>query len=223
MLISCGSLFVSNYEAGKFQFAFLAYHMLFMCYVYFEIWHIRENFKGDFEKAIIYLPTNQEKELLKATSPFVLKEIKEASIFRIFKLSGMNSSDIGRLKKSVMDRNNVAHSNGNIFYRSEKELELKIDEMLRCIELIQNQSKSILHSCIENFLIESFDPENREFIDNSDRVREVLVHQNYLSAADLKSIRQFDITQLSSDPSLKSINSLNDMEEILFDGDEVVI
>ena len=33
--------FESNYTHGKYQFAFLAYHMLTMSFVYFNIWQIR--------------------------------------------------------------------------------------------------------------------------------------------------------------------------------------
>jgi hypothetical protein len=35
--------FESNYENGKYQFAFLAYHMLTMSFVYFNIWQIKRS------------------------------------------------------------------------------------------------------------------------------------------------------------------------------------
>ena len=34
--------FETNYTHGKYQFAFLAYHMLTMSFVYFNLWQIRE-------------------------------------------------------------------------------------------------------------------------------------------------------------------------------------
>ena len=33
--------FLANYEKQKYQFAFIAYHMLFMSFVYFSIWKIK--------------------------------------------------------------------------------------------------------------------------------------------------------------------------------------
>jgi hypothetical protein len=33
--------FHDNCASGKYQFAFLAYHMLTMCFVYFNIWQIK--------------------------------------------------------------------------------------------------------------------------------------------------------------------------------------
>ena len=43
------------YTHGKYQFAFLAYHMLTMSCVYFNIWQIRQTRPEDFEKGLICL------------------------------------------------------------------------------------------------------------------------------------------------------------------------
>ena len=40
--------FESNYNNAKYPFAFIAYHMLYMSFVYFEVWQIKENRKIDF-------------------------------------------------------------------------------------------------------------------------------------------------------------------------------
>lgn len=45
--------FETNYTHGKYQFAFLAYHMLMMSFVYFHIWQIKQTDPGEFEKALI--------------------------------------------------------------------------------------------------------------------------------------------------------------------------
>lgn len=62
--------FETNYIHGKFQFAFLAYHMLTMSFVYFNIWQIKQTRPDDFENAMIGFNKDVEKELLAATSPF---------------------------------------------------------------------------------------------------------------------------------------------------------
>jgi len=51
--------FESNYTHAKYQFAFLAYHMLTMSFVYFNIWQIRQSRKKDFEKALIGFGTHR--------------------------------------------------------------------------------------------------------------------------------------------------------------------
>jgi hypothetical protein len=207
--------FVTNYEAEKYPFAFLTYHMLFMSFVYFEIWQIKINNSADFEKAMIGFTKEMEKKLMEASSPFLLWQVKESSVFRFLKLIGMNNADIGQFCKIVAERNNAAHSNGVIYSRSQRDVDNKIDEILRYIEKIQNHSVRIVKACYENFLLSSADPDNREFTDDEDQIREILVYGNYLSPKDISFLKEFDITKLSAherfDDICKLIKTLNSM------------
>jgi hypothetical protein len=45
--------FKTNYTYDKYQFAFLAYHMLTMSFIYFNIWQIKQTEPNDFEKAMV--------------------------------------------------------------------------------------------------------------------------------------------------------------------------
>ncbi len=86
--------FETNYTSGKFQFAFLAYHLLTMSFVYFDLWQIKAARPGDFEKALIGF-ANDEKPLLAATSPFAFSRVNESSVLRFFRLVACDNSDIG--------------------------------------------------------------------------------------------------------------------------------
>ncbi|MBD9481376.1 hypothetical protein IB229_00185 [Pseudomonas sp. PDM14] len=55
--------FESNYESGKYQFSMLAFHMLYMSYVYFSVWQIKQALPGDFAKSVIFLKKEEEKGL----------------------------------------------------------------------------------------------------------------------------------------------------------------
>ena len=61
--------FETNYANGKFQFAFLAYHMLLMSFVYFNIWQIKQAWPGSFEKSLVGFGRKIENELLNADLP----------------------------------------------------------------------------------------------------------------------------------------------------------
>jgi hypothetical protein len=106
--------FETNYTHGKYQFAFLAYHMLTMSCVYFNIWQIKQTRPGDFEKGLIGFGRD-EKALLEATSPFVFSAVNERTILRFLKLIACDNGKIGTYAKLVDDRNESAHPNGNIF------------------------------------------------------------------------------------------------------------
>ena len=143
------SSFESNYQSQKYQFAFLAYHMLYMSFVYFNVWQIRINFQESFNKALIGFSKDIEKEFLNATSPFTFSSLSEKSIFRFFKLLGCDNSQIGNYAKIVEDRNKIAHSNANIFFGVQATIDEKIEEILRLVEEIQENTKSAILNCFK--------------------------------------------------------------------------
>ena len=108
-----------NHEQRKYQFAFLAYHMLTMSFVYFNIWQIKQTQPNDFAKAIICLDKDTEKNLLKAPSPFIFSAVNERTILRLLKLIACDNDKIGTYTKLVDNRNQIAHANGNIFFSTE--------------------------------------------------------------------------------------------------------
>ena len=127
-------------KTKKFQFAFLAYHMLTMSFVYFIIWQIRNNKPQDFEKATIGFGKDIESALAKAASPFAFSTVSERSILRILKLIQCDNSKIGTYSKLVDDRNDTAHANGNIYYNDQISLDNKIMEVLRTVKDIQTHA-----------------------------------------------------------------------------------
>ena len=201
--------FESNYTNGKYQFAFLAYHMLTMSFVYFNIWQIRQAMPDDFSKGLIGFGKDMENKLGDCTSPFVFSSEKERSILRFLKLIGCDNSKIGTYAKLVDDRNDTAHPNGNIFYSTRAALDRKIEEVLRIVREIENYSKNVIQQIYRDFLTNSFDAEEREYSEDIDQVRELLIHKNYMSQNDINICISFDITSLESHPGIESIRSLH--------------
>jgi len=185
--------FETNYTHGKYQFAFLAYHMLTMSCVYFNIWQIKQTQPKDFAMGLIGFGKDIEKSLLEATSPFVFSTVPERSILRFLKLIACDNGKIGTYAKLVDDRNNTAHPNGNIFFSTQAALDTKITEILRVVDEIQTHSKQVIEHCYREFLIENHDPDVREYPDAADQIREVLIHENYLSQKDIEICLGFDL------------------------------
>jgi len=201
--------FASNYENEKYQFAFLAFHMLTMSFVYFIVWQIKYNQPQDFNKAVIGFSKNVEKGLLEATSPFTFSEVNESAIFRFLKLIGCDNSKIGNYTKLVKDRNDIAHSNGNIFYNAAETIDNKITQTLKLIEEIQQQSKPVIESCYQTFLKENHDPEEWEYSQSNDQIREILIHKNYLSQKDIEICLNCNITNLETNEEYNNIKDLH--------------
>jgi len=202
--------FETNYTHGKYQFAFLAYHMLTMSFVYFNIWQIKQARPADFEKGLIGFGNDIERDLLGASSPFVFSAVNERTILRFLKLIACNNSKIGTYAKLVDDRNKSAHSNGLIFYSTPTALDTKIAEVLRVVEEIQTHSGPIIEHAFGDFLRESHDPEEREYPDADDQIREVLIHANYFSRKDIDACLAFDISVFDDHADAAAIRELFD-------------
>ena len=202
--------FETNYTHGKYQFAFLAYHMLTMSFVYFNIWQIRQTAPKDFAMGLIGFGKDIEKGLLDATSPFVFSTVNERSILRFLKLIDCDNGKIGTYAKLVDDRNQSAHPNGNIFYSTQAALDTKIIEILRVVNEIQDHSAPVIERCYREFLLQNRDPEEREYPDPVDQIREVLIHGNYLSQKDVEICLKFDLSSLGQQPVGEDVRQLHE-------------
>lgn len=201
--------FETNYAHGKYQFAFLAYHMLTMSFVYFNIWQIKQTEPRDFGMGLIGFSKDIEKSLLEATSPFVFSTVNERSILRFLKLIACDNSMAGAYAKLVDDRNESAHPNGNIFYSTEAALDVKIAEILRVVDEIQCHSKPVIEHCYREFLLQNHDPDEREYPEAADQIREVLIHENYLSQKDIEICLDYDVSFFDTHINIAAIEALH--------------
>ena len=186
--------FEENYNNARYQFAFLAYHMLMMSFVYFNIWQLRQTRPDDFEKGLIGFSKEPERTLLNGPTPFTFGVVSESPILRLLRLTGCDDSKIGQYAKLVKDRNRAAHANGDIFLKTQSEAESQILKVLRAVEEIQAYSRPIINQCYQEFLLQSYNPDEREYWDAEDQIREVLIHGNYMSRNDIELCANFDIS-----------------------------
>jgi hypothetical protein len=200
--------FEMNYTNGKYQFAFLAYHMLTMSFVYFNIWQIKRTDPGDFEKGLIGFGRD-EKALTEATSPFAFSIVPERTMLRFLKLIACDNGKIGTYTKLVDDRNNSAHPNGNIYFSTQAAVDIKITEILRVVDEIQAHSRSVIERCYREFLLKSHDPDDREYSEGNDQIREVLIHGNYMSQKDIEFCLGHDLNDLSGRDEFPNIEALH--------------
>jgi len=210
--------FETNYTHGKYQFAFLAYHMLTMSSVYFNIWQIRQARPKEFEMGLIGFGRDIEKNLLEATSPFVFSTVNERSILRLLKLIACDNGKIGTYAKLVDDRNDTAHPNGHIFFSTQDALDTKIAEILRVVDEIQGYSRCVIEQVYRAFLLNNYDPEEREYPDAADQIREMLIHENYLSQKDIEICLGFNLNSLADRPEVNSIRTLHEALQIEYGG-----
>ncbi|MCS4286215.1 hypothetical protein M2396_004532 [Pseudomonas sp. BIGb0278] len=198
--------FESNYQSGKYQFSILAFHMLYMSYVYFSVWQIKQAKPEAFTHAVLF--QQKEKELLTASSPFTFSEVNERSIFKFLRLAGCENQHIGKFQKLVDQRNEIAHPNGNIFFSDQASADLRIEEVMQQIRGIQMHMTPVLHGCLLQFLRDSANPDEREIAEGADHLEMNFLHKHYLSRKDIESCLACDLSEFDSSPFLAEVQAL---------------
>ena len=74
---------------------------------------------------------------------------------------------------------------------------------------IQTHSKPVIERCYREFLERSADPEEREYPDPADQIREVLIHANYMSQRDIDICFGFDVESLKDHEGVDQIRALH--------------
>ena len=198
--------FESNYVAGNYQFAMLAFHMLYMSYVYFSVWQIKQAKPEAFTHAVLF--QQKEKELLTASSPFTFSEVNERSIFKFLRLAGCENQHIGKFQKLVDQRNEIAHPNGNIFFSDQATADQRIEEVMQQIRGIQAHMSSVLRACLLQFLRDSANPDEREIADSEVHVEMNFLHKHYLSRKDIEACLACDLSEFDASPFRGEVEAL---------------
>jgi hypothetical protein len=67
----------------------------------------------------------------------------------------------------------------------------------------------VIEQCCREFLVQNHDPEEREYPDASDQIREVLIHDNYMSQKDIEICLGLDLEELRDRAEFPQIEELH--------------
>ena len=202
--------FQTNYEAEKYEFAGIAFHLLYMSFVSFSIWQIRAVRQTDFDKALIGFLLTSETGLLNADTPFKFFEnLKESQLFRFLKLLGCNNAQVGEFAKFVKRRNKIAHPSGTVFFNDRTSIDAELELMMKEVANIQEHMRPVISDVYTEFLETSSDLETRAYSEPQEEIRVNLIHKSYMSRKDLQICATHDLSLLSSHPNFGDINSLH--------------
>ena len=204
------SAFKTNYEAERYEFASLAFHLLYMSFVSFSIWQIRLARPEPFAMAMVGFRSDEEGSLMDCESPFKFYDrLKESQIFRFLKLIGCTNQQVGEFAKFVKRRNKIAHPTGNVFFNDRTAIDAENAEMMREVRNIQTHMQLVIMELYRRFLADSADPDTREYADPGDEVTANLLHVNYMSSADIEHCAGFDLAEFAKHPNEANIAELH--------------
>jgi len=203
--------FETNYEGGKYEFASLAFHLLYMSFISFSIWQIRLMREEDFRHALIGFQKETESNVLNADTPFKFYDkLKESQIFRFLKLIGCGNERVGEFAKFVKRRNKIAHPSGTVFFNDQVSIDAEMTQMMQEVANVQQHMGPIIIEVYRRFLLDSANVEEREYAEPKPEIQANLIHKYYFSQKDIEISLALDISTLDEHESYDSIRELHE-------------
>lgn len=191
--------YLKNVEAEIYQFAFIAFHLLYMSFIYKTIWLLK---KEKYENLDFHLE-KITKELQIVYSPFDFSTIPEGKSFDILKCLRFHPNEIKILSSPVDDRNNCSHASGKIHY-SKEGIERLISDELRNSEQILQKTRLSLETVLKKFINDNWDPDTREQMSSKEAVA-IFIKNNLLSSKDIELLTSLVIPEMHEKSSKKRI------------------
>ena len=199
--------FIENSTNEKYQFAFTAFHMLNMVFIYKTKWFLFKQGNTIICTALENFRNNKNNNIDEFNTLFDLSLFNEKkSLEEVLKSLKFHVNEIGISRNHVDVRNNCSHASGRIYYDSQKKIEHFIEEELLVIERIHVKTLEMMESLINKFINEKW---NNTFILQDIKI---IFNENYSSKKDLLSILNFQYSFLS----LKSNTSEVFYKKILY-------
>lgn len=181
-----GEAYLENIEKGKYQFAFTAFHMLNMIFVYKIKWFLKgQNNKIIDDNLQNYIQQNKGTSFNTLFDLSLFQEKK--SLEALLQALSFHTNDIGICKNHVDVRNNCSHASGRIYYKTLEKIEHYIEEELEFIVKIQKKINKELKKLLESFL------ENNWQKNLMSGDFQNFIEENYFSSADLEILSTIDL------------------------------
>lgn len=187
---------ILNAEKEKYQFSFLAFHMLYMTFIYKIIWQSNQMSLSGLDRRL----QQYESHLDPFNSPFRLSVINEKDVIKFLRCHGFHSNKTDQFERPVDDRNHCAHASGFIQYRTDEDIEALFKPIVRYIKEIHEKQKDLLKLCFEKYFRDNFKPEDTAslFPSGIDSVNRFIKDQ-MLSFKDLEMIVTTEFEFLNQD------------------------
>lgn len=192
---------VDNFDVGNFQVSFFYAHLVFMSYVYYCVertYQLQPNRMTDIFYPINAYSGRQDKpDLEHYNSIYDFSKIPEKEIFKVFRVMGMEHSQIRDLSKYISDRDDYAHATGkgNI---SEEELMHSIHNIRGYMEMLSNLFFPWVKEQYFQYLIERIDYECASILDTAAD----FIFDNNISIREIKLICDIGLRKIQDEKGL---------------------
>lgn len=141
-------------ENGLYSSSLVHLHLLYMIFIYIQIQRIANRDLNAYRYGLIGFARDESDILKEANYPLLLAKINESTVFRFFRLCGIDDDVIKKLAKPVKLRNEHLHASEKIECETEDEFEIVFYNYLSNMDLLLDQTEHILKDSylkLENF------------------------------------------------------------------------
>ena len=128
---------------------------------------------------------------------------------QVFKFWGIGNERIGAYRKLVGARNDIAHSNGNIFYKDQQSIDNKIADVIRFCDEIQQKTKPTIETPYKEFLSDNHSVEDSPYSTLEELLSDEFLGKHYISEKDMQLCCNCNISSLSSSENFNSICTIH--------------
>lgn len=194
------NLIAVNYRYGQYQFAYFGVHLLYMTYIYCTAWKIGQIEPGRYKDAIAFVrPYNGREKDLKieeAESIFAYSLIPEKEIAKLFKIIGLDRSQISIVSDLVDIRNDMAHASGKFEILTDEGFDAKAYSILTSIKSIHRCMDKSIRKWFEQILLNFCAGKYEGYDDPKDFISEQMIQSFKLSANELLVCNEMSVSRL---------------------------
>jgi hypothetical protein len=196
------SAYLKNLEAEKYQFAFIAFHMLYMSFVYKTIWLLKKN--GDKTKfeSIINI-CRRKNDLGIYTSLFDISVLGETESFNFLQILLFHKNELAKFSYPVEVRNHCSHASGKVHYNA-KYIEEYISREIDYATEIHAKSEPLIKKLFLDFFNQNWNPNEREWGSGKDSIED-FIRKNSFSSKDIEYLTKLDLPELKSKSNVQKI------------------
>lgn len=194
------NLIAVNYKYGQYQFAYFGVHLLYMTYVYCVAWKIGQIEPDRYKDAIVFArPYNgreQDFKIEDTDSIFSYSLMPEKEIAKLFRIIGLDKSQISVVSNLVEMRNEMAHASGKFEILTEDIFDAKVSNVITSMKNIHRCMDTLIRKWYEQVLISFCKGEYEEYDNPKDIIAEQMIQSFKLSTNELLVCNEMSVSSL---------------------------
>lgn len=194
------NLIAVNYKYGQYQFAYFGVHLLYMTYVYCVAWKISQIEPERYKDAIVFArPYNGRERDFKiedTDSIFSYSLMPEKEIAKLFRIIGLDKSQISVVSNLVEMRNEMAHASGKFEILTEDIFDAKVSNVITSMRNIHRCVDGLIRKWYEQVLLSFCKGEYEEYDDPKDVIAEQMIQSFKLSTNELLVCNEMSVSGL---------------------------